>query len=93
LGPFRSITRAALNRFHLEEKTFGWTIELLIKALQQNMKVCQVDVPYRVRLEGASKVSKTVSGVLKAETRILWLISSTGSGSFFKDKEEIEKAP
>lgn len=74
MGPFRSITHRALKQLVMQDTNFGWTIELQVKALRHNLGICQVDVPYRCRRAGKSKVSKTISGVIGAGTKILSLI-------------------
>ena len=74
LGPFRSITKEALLMCNMSDKNYGWTIELQIKAIQKSLRICQVDVPYRRRVLGKSKVSGTILGVIKAGFKILWKI-------------------
>lgn len=73
LGPFRAIRWQALKALNMKDKTFGWTVEMQIKALQQKLKVAEAPVSYRKRI-GASKVTGTVSGTIKAGYKILWTI-------------------
>lgn len=73
LGPFRAITWDALMRMKMEDKNYGWTVEMQIKAAQLNMKTCEVAVNYRPRI-GVSKVSGTVKGTIMAGYKILFLI-------------------
>jgi len=73
LGPFRAIRRDALRRLDMQDPTYGWTVEMQIKALQHRMKVVEVPVRYRKRI-GTSKVSGTLSGSVKAGAKILWTI-------------------
>jgi len=73
LGPFRAIRVEALRRLGMRDCTYGWTVEMQVKALQQGMKVAEIPVRYRKRI-GASKVSGTVSGSFKAGVKILWTI-------------------
>ena len=65
LGPFRAIRTRALWRLDMRDETFGWTVEMQIKALQLHMKVSEVSVATRKRV-GKSKISGTVSGVIGA---------------------------
>ncbi len=74
LGPFRSITSIALKKLKMKDKNYGWTIELQIKLLQKKLKVCQVNIPYRKRVYGKSKVSNTLRGIILAGTKILYKI-------------------
>jgi glycosyltransferase involved in cell wall biosynthesis len=70
LGPFRAITRGALERLDMRDRSFGWTVEMQVKAALQRLRVVEVPVDYRRRI-GRSKVSGTLSGSLRAGARIL----------------------
>lgn len=74
LGPFRAIRREALSKLDMRDRTYGWTVEMQVKALQQGLKVVEIPVSYRPRL-GQSKVSGTLSGTVKAGYKILWTIA------------------
>ena len=73
LGPFRAIRADALRRLKMQDPTYGWTVEMQVKALQHRMKVVEIPVRYRKRI-GKSKVSGTLSGSVKAGAKILWTI-------------------
>jgi glycosyltransferase involved in cell wall biosynthesis len=73
LGPFRAITRTALERLDMRDTDFGWTVEMQVKAAQYGMRVIEVPVPYRKRI-GRSKISGTIRGTFAAGTKILWVI-------------------
>jgi glycosyltransferase involved in cell wall biosynthesis len=70
LGPFRAIATEALDALDMHSPTFGWTVEMQIKALQRNLSVAEVPVDYRKRI-GVSKISGTVRGVILAGYYIL----------------------
>jgi glycosyltransferase involved in cell wall biosynthesis len=74
LGPFRAITAAALRRLDMRDPNYGWTVEMQIKAARAGLRVLEVPVDYRPRI-GRSKVSGTVSGSVKAGTKILATIA------------------
>jgi len=74
LGPFRAITREALGRLQMQDRNFGWTVEMQLKAARQRLRVREVPVDYRPRL-GRSKISGTVSGTLRAALKILGTIA------------------
>jgi len=76
LGPFRAIRTDCLTRLDMQQMTFGWTVEMQIKALQHRLRVTEAPVDYRVRI-GRSKISGTVTGVLLAGYYILSTILST----------------
>ena len=71
LGPFRAITRRTLERLQMEERTYGWPSEMIVKAAQLGVPIREVPVRYRRRHGGQSKVSGTWRGTLGASYRIL----------------------
>lgn len=73
LGPFRAITKEALNGLNMEAPTFGWTVEMQVRALKQGLRYGEYPVRYRPRI-GKSKISGTVSGVILAGYYILGTI-------------------
>lgn len=74
LGPFRAIAASALRRLEMRDRTFGWTVEMQVKAARQGLRVREVPVDYRPRL-GRSKVSGTLSGSVLAGAKILGTIA------------------
>lgn len=74
LGPFRAVRRHALERLQMRDTTFGWTIEMQVKALVAGLRIAQVDMPYRARIAGKSKISGTFSGVVRAGAKIITTI-------------------
>ena len=73
LGPFRAITYEALMAMEMEDKTYGWTVEMQLKALRHKLAYCEVPVRYKKRI-GVSKVSGTVKGTIFAGVKILgWI--------------------
>ncbi len=74
LGPFRAIRRDALHRLDMKDMTYGWTIEMQLKAFQRGLRVAEVPVSVRCRL-GRSKVSGTLRGVIGAGFGILSVIA------------------
>lgn len=73
LGPFRAIAYNKLRELAMCDTNFGWTIEMQIKAVRKGFRCLEIPVPYRRRI-GQSKISGTISGVIKAGTKILWTI-------------------
>jgi len=68
---FRAIRRESLNSLDMQERTFGWNLEMQIKAVQRGLRIVEVPVDYRCRLGGVSKVSGDFKASLKAGARIL----------------------
>jgi len=73
LGPFRAIKYPVLMDMQMEDKTFGWTVEMQVKAAKMKLKTTEVAVRYRKRI-GKSKVSGTIKGTILAGHKILWTI-------------------
>jgi hypothetical protein len=73
LGPFRAIKCEKLLELNIEDKTFGWTAEMQVKAAKKGLKYFEVPVSYRKRI-GVSKITGTLSGTIKAGFKILWTI-------------------
>jgi glycosyltransferase involved in cell wall biosynthesis len=73
LGPFRAIRYDALLKINMQDKDFGWTVEMQVKAAKLKLKCTEVAVNYRERI-GVSKVSGTVKGTLSAGYKILYTI-------------------
>lgn len=71
LAPFKAVRSEALRSLALRERTYGWTIELIVRAAQCGLRIDEVPARYRARLAGESKVSGTVSGTVRASVRIL----------------------
>ena len=73
LGPFRAIKYEKLLSLNMEDKTYGWTVEMQLKALKQKLTYTEVPVNYRNRI-GVSKVSGTLKGAIFAGIKILgWI--------------------
>ncbi|MGH7040061.1 MAG: hypothetical protein ACREE1_18220, partial [Stellaceae bacterium] len=67
---FRAIRAEALRRLQMREMTYGWNLEMQVRAARTGLRVIEIPVPYRRRLAGRSKVSGTVTGTVKAGFRI-----------------------
>ncbi|QXE90947.1 glycosyltransferase family 2 protein [Geomonas subterranea] len=75
LGPMRVITWEALERLEMQDQAFGWTVEMQVRALRHGLRILELDVPYRRRRAGKSKISRTISGTFKAGSTILFVIA------------------
>jgi len=73
LGPFRAIRFETLKRLQMQDRNFGWTVEMQVKAARLGVQVVEVPVRYRRRI-GTSKISGTLSGAIRAGYKILWTI-------------------
>ncbi|WP_047550732.1 glycosyltransferase family 2 protein [Psychroserpens sp. Hel_I_66] len=73
LGPFRAIKYDKLLELKMEDKTYGWTVEMQLKVLRKKLNYTEVPVNYRNRI-GVSKVSGTLKGAIFAGVKILgWI--------------------
>ncbi|MCY3765649.1 MAG: glycosyltransferase family 2 protein [Gemmatimonadetes bacterium] len=73
LGPFRAITYPALLQLEMQDRTFGWTVEMQVKAAGLKLRFLEVPVSYRRRI-GVSKITGTVGGTIRAGWKILYTI-------------------
>ncbi len=73
LGPFRAVTNEALSKIGMQDRRFGWTVEMQVRAIQLTLKMVEVPVTTRVRI-GKSKIGGTVKGVIGASQGILGTI-------------------
>jgi len=71
MGPMRAIRRDLLLSFDMVEMTYGWNLEMQMRAARAGLRVIELPVSYRHRVGGVSKVSGNLSGSLKASGRIL----------------------
>ena len=75
LGPFRAIRAPALASLGMRDRTYGWTVEMQIKAAMAGLRSVEVPARYRRRV-GVSKISGTIKGTVKAGWKILTMIAS-----------------
>lgn len=71
MGPFRAIRRDTLDRLRLREETYGWPLEMQMRAAQAGVRTLEAPVDYRRRAGGHSKIAGSVRGSVLAATRIL----------------------
>ena len=74
LGPMRVLRWAALKQLKMTDRNFGWTIEMQIRAVQHKLRWREVPLLYLPRYAGKSKISRTASGVVRAGSKILWIV-------------------
>ncbi|MEW6239166.1 MAG: glycosyltransferase family 2 protein [Candidatus Omnitrophota bacterium] len=73
LGPFRAIRADSLKQLNMQDRGYGWTVEMQVKAVKMGLRCREIPVTYRKRI-GRSKISGTIGGSVKAGIRILWTI-------------------
>lgn len=73
LGPFRAIRYNKLLSLDMRDETFGWTVEMQVKAAKKGFRCTEVPVSYRKRI-GTSKITGTVAGSVMAGAKIIWVI-------------------
>jgi hypothetical protein len=69
--PFRAIRREALMRLGMKEETYGWNVEMQMRAARSGLRILEVPVNHRCRTGGESKVSGTLRGTFLAGARII----------------------
>lgn len=77
MGPMRAIRFDRLLELGMEDRTWGWNVEMACKAARRGLRVREVAVPYRNRI-GVSKISGTLSGVVRAGGKILYAFAKYG---------------
>ena len=82
LGPFRAARADVLRALHLEETTYGWAVELILKGAIQGFRICEVPVSYHPRI-GESKISGTLRGTIGAT----WFILSRIAHYYFRQRK------
>jgi len=71
MSPFRAIRRDALEKLAMREETYGWNLEMQMKAARCGLRVLEIPVDHRRRMGGVSKVSGTLRGTFVASFRII----------------------
>lgn len=87
LGPLRAIRKDALDELAMEDRGFGWTVEMQVRAAKLGVRSTELPVGYRKRI-GISKISGTVSGVIGAGSKILFIIAREAFGDFGRGDRE-----
>ncbi len=78
MGPFRAIRRTALEHLHMSEMTYGWNLEMQVKACQYQLRIEEIAVDYRKRVAGDSKVSGNLQASFRTAVRIFAVLFRTG---------------
>jgi glycosyltransferase involved in cell wall biosynthesis len=81
MGPFRAIPKQALESLQMREQTYGWNLEMQMRAAQRGLRIREIPVSYRNRAGGVSKVAGSLSGSLKATLRITQTLLRVASTS------------
>jgi glycosyltransferase involved in cell wall biosynthesis len=83
MGPFRAIRRSSLEKMHMTEMTYGWNLEMQLKAVQMGLRIREIPVNYKRRIGGESKVSGNLKASIEAGRRIF--------GIFLRVRREARK--
>jgi glycosyltransferase involved in cell wall biosynthesis len=78
---FRAIRRDTLKRLDMREMTYGWNIEMQMKAAKAKLRILEVPMPYRCRMGGESKVAGSLQGTMRAGGKIVstfWRVATAG---------------
>jgi glycosyltransferase involved in cell wall biosynthesis len=81
MGPFRAICRPALESLRMSEMTYGWNLEMQMKAARDSLRILEIPVSYRLRQGGVSKVAGSLQGSFKAAIRIMKVFLAIGFGA------------
>jgi glycosyltransferase involved in cell wall biosynthesis len=83
LGPFRAIRYPSLMSLGMRDETFGWTVEMQVKALVAGLRIAEVPAPYRRRV-GVSKITGTLTGAVRAGATILWTVARLRAAAWLR---------
>lgn len=86
LGPYRAINWAALEALNMDDQNFGWTIQMQVRALNDELRVREIPVPYRKRHGGESKVTATFKGTILAGYKILYTVGREWLAALFSGR-------
>ena len=75
LGPLRVVRWRSLQELNMCDPTWGWTVEMQYKAARQGLRIEEIDVPYRKRNAGKSKISGSLIGSARAGTKIITVLA------------------
>lgn len=78
LGPFRAIRWRSLESLGMRDRTWGWNVEMQLKAVQHGLRIREIPLPCRARAHGRSKISGSLVGSVRAGARILWAVHHYG---------------
>ena len=87
MGSFRAIRRTSLEQLRMSEMTYGWNLEMQVKACQHGLRIVEIAVDYRRRFAGTSKVSGDLAASLRAAVRILHVLLRTGFSRRSKQRQ------
>jgi len=86
---FRAIRRDALLRLSMTEMTYGWNIEMQMRAASAGLRILEIPVPYRRRSGGTSKVAGSFRGTLRAAPRIVATFARVAGRNYFGDAKMV----
>lgn len=78
MGPFRAIRWTSLIALDMRDPTWGWNVEMQLKAVQRGLRIREIALPYGTRRGGKSKISGDIRGIARAGSRILWAVGRYG---------------
>jgi glycosyltransferase involved in cell wall biosynthesis len=90
MGPFRAIRRSSLALLGMSEMTYGWNLEMQIKAARHHLRIVEIPVNYRKRIGGVSKVSGNISASFKTGIRILAVLARAFRPAAVRAQPDIE---
>jgi len=81
MGPFRAIRRSSLEQLNMSELTYGWNLEMQLKAVTVGLRILEIPVNYKCRIGGESKVSGNVKASIQAASRIIGVFLRVRAGA------------
>lgn len=75
LPPFRAVSLGALRRLEMDDKDWGWTLQMQIRAVRRGLRIEEVGVRHRRRREGVSKISGSLSMSIRVGAKMFWTLA------------------
>jgi hypothetical protein len=75
MPPFRAIALPSLLALEMDDRNWGWTLQMQIRALRSGLRIAEVDVTHRVRAEGVSKISGNLAVSLKVGAQMFYTLA------------------
>lgn len=75
MGPFRAIRWSSLQQLQMEDPTWGWNVEMQLKAVHHGLRILELPLPYRKRARGRSKISGSLRGAMRAGVKIVYAVA------------------
>ncbi|MDX1494620.1 MAG: glycosyltransferase family 2 protein [Longimicrobiales bacterium] len=75
LPPFRAISMSALRTLEMDDRNWGWTLQMQLRALRRGLRIVELEIPHRRRTEGVSKISGSLTMSIRVGLKMFWTLA------------------